>query len=502
MNTTGSKTLYRPALLYAGGEWIRSGEVLVDEQGIIERIGSKLDSKPDSGLGPGEPGSSAGPNRSAAALRVVELPGKALLPGLVNAHSHAFQRLIRGRTESREGRATGSCDFWSWRPTMYYAAGRLDPRQVFDVARMAFLEMALSGITAVGEFHYLHKGSDGRAYDDPNLLARQVIAAAQSVGIRIVLLRCAYLRSGFELPPDPGQRRFIESGAEFLRNMEALLQVRSAQVHFGVAPHSLRAVPLPELREIAEWTQAHRLPLHMHVSEQLAENAACLREYGATPVTLLEREGLLHSAFTAVHAVHVSPREIAALARAAVTVCSCPTTERNLGDGFVPADAMLAAGVSIALGSDSQAQIDPLEDARQLEYHLRLLRQRRAILDLGRDEPAGQMTAPSLAARLFRCATVDGARSLGLSGGELWTGRPADFFTVDLEDCSIAGATAADLLPLLVFALNRSAVRDVVVQGRSVLRDGRHPAQAEIVERYGQLHAAVWSGAGRSSDRP
>ena len=496
MNATGVRTLYRPSLLYAGGRWIRSGEVLVDEQGRIERIGSKPGSKPDSGLGQGKPGGSAESNSSTASLPVVELPGKALLPGLVNAHSHAFQRLIRGRAESREGRATGSCDFWSWRPTMYYAASRLDPQQVFDVARMAFLEMALSGITAVGEFHYLHNAPDGRAYDDPNRLARQVIAAAQSVGIRIVLLRSAYLRSGFQLPPDPGQRRFIESGAEFLRNMEALLQVQSAQVHFGVAPHSLRAVPLPELHRIAEWAQAHRFPLHMHVSEQVAENTACLREHGATPVTLLEREGLLHSAFTAVHAVHVTADEIAALARAAITVCSCPTTERNLGDGFVPVDAMLSAGVSIALGSDSQAQIDLLEDARQLEYHLRLLRQRRAILDL---EPAAQQ-APSLAARLFRCATSEGARSLALPCGELQPGWPADFFTVDLDDCSIAGASTEDLLPLLVFALNRSAVRDVVVQGRPVLRDGRHPAQTEIVERYRQAHAAVWSRAEGSSD--
>ena len=175
-------------------------------------------------------------------------------------------------------------DFWSWRGTMYHAAAQLDPQDVYDVARMAFLEMLLSGTTTVGEFHYLHNAPDGRPYDDPNLLSKQVIAAAQSVGIRIVLLRSAYLRSGYELPPDPGQIRFFESAAQFIKNTEALAD--AAEVPIGVAPHSLRAVPLRELKEIAAWTRERKLPLHMHVAEQVAENEACLREYGLTPVAL------------------------------------------------------------------------------------------------------------------------------------------------------------------------------------------------------------------------
>ena len=275
---------------------------------------------------------------------------------------------------------------------MYHAASRLDPQQVYDVARMAFLEMVLAGTTTVGEFHYLHNAPDGRPYDDPNLLAKQVIAAAESVGIRIVLLRTAYLRSGFELPPDPGQTRFFESSGAFLENMTALVKETSAHgpaVHLGVAPHSIRAVPLRELHEIAEWTRANRLPLHMHVAEQVAENTACVREYGATPVALLAREKILGSDFTAVHGVHVTAEEIAMLAGARTTVCSCPTTERNLGDGFVKADEMMAAGINMTLGSDSQAQIDPLEDARELEYHLRLVQQKRAILGSDWREDAG-----------------------------------------------------------------------------------------------------------------
>ena len=462
------KTLYRPELLYSDGRFVANGEVLVGEDGCVV-------------------GAIEGADISAA--KVVELPGKALLPGFVNAHSHSFQRLIRGKSESR---VVSGRDFWSWRGTMYHAASRLDPQQVYDVARMAFLEMVLAGTTTVGEFHYLHTAPDGRPYDDPNLLSRQVIAAAQSVGIRIVLLRTAYLRSGFELPLDPGQTRFFESSKAFLENMTALVvdgATWGETVHFGVAPHSIRAVPLNALHEIAEWTRAKKLPLHMHVAEQVAENAACVREYGATPVALLAKEGILGEDFTAVHGVHVTAEEIAMMAEAEATICSCPTTERNLGDGFVLADEILAAGIRVALGSDSQAQIDPLEDARELEYHLRLQQQKRAILD--------QVGGKSLAAQLFDCATVHGARSLAVRGGELTPGAFADFFTVDLKDVSIAGNSVEDLLPILVFSLNRSSIRDVVVNGRFILRDQRHALQDEIVARYRELHETVWSDSYR-----
>ena len=461
------KTLYRPELLYSDGRFVAGGEVLVGEDGCVVAAREGVD---------------------LSAVKVVDLPGKALLPGFVNAHSHAFQRLIRGKSESR---VVSGRDFWSWRGTMYHAASRLDVQQVYDVARMAFLEMVLAGTTTVGEFHYLHNAPDGQPYDDPNVLGKQVIAAAQSVGIRIVLLRTAYLRSGFELPPDPGQMRFYESSHAFLENMAALVrdgEGPGAQVQYGVAPHSIRAVPVRELHEIAAWARANKLPLHMHVAEQVAENAACVREYGATPVALLAKEGILGADFTAVHGVHVTAEEIAMLAEAGATVCSCPTTERNLGDGFVLADDMMAAGIRFALGSDSQAQIDPLEDARELEYHLRLQQQKRAILD--------QVEGKALAARLFECATIHGAASLQVASGELKPQAFADFFTVDLKDVSIAGNSADDLLPVIVFSLNRSAIRDVVVNGRFILRDQRHEHSEEIVSRYRELHEKVWSDAG------
>ena len=448
-------TLYRPELLYSQGAFAGEPAFLVGPKGNILAA--------DAGL----------------SAEMVSMPRKAVLPGFVNTHSHSFQRLIRGKSESR---AMSGRDFWSWRGTMYHAAAHLDPDEVYDVARMAFLEMLLSGTTTVGEFHYLHNAPGGRPYDDPNLLSKQVIAAAQSVGIRIVLLRSAYMRSGYQLPSDPGQIRFFESATQFIENMNAL--AAATDVPIGVAPHSLRAVPLRELKEIVAWSRARKLPLHMHVAEQIAENEACLREYGLTPVALLGREGLLGPDFTAVHAIHISKEEIGLLARSGTTVCSCPTTERNLGDGILVADQVMREGIGIALGSDSQAQIDPLEDARELEYHLRLDRQQRAILD--------QIGVQTLASRLFDCATVNGARSLGVNAGVVSPGSLADFFTVDLDDVSIAGHSGGDLLPLLVFSLDRTAIRDVVVNGRWVVRDGRHPLQEEIVSRYKELHKKLW----------
>jgi len=402
----------------------------------------------------------------------------------VNVHSHSFQRLIRGKSESR---IVSGKDFWSWRGTMYHAASQLDLQDVYDVARMAFLEMVLAGTTTVGEFHYLHNAPNGQPYDDPNLLCKQVIAAAQSVGIRIVLLRTAYLRSGHELPRDPGQIRFFESTSAFLENMGALIRDCSttpSAVRFGVAPHSVRAVPLADLRKVAAWSRENKLPLHMHLAEQVAENAACLREYGFTPVQLLNKEQLLGPDFTAVHAIHISTEEIEMLAEANATICSCPTTERSLGDGIIAADHIMAAGIRVAFGSDSQAQIDPLEDARELDYHLRLEQQERAILD--------QIAAQTLASRLFDCATVHGARALDLPGAGLIPGSFADFFTVDLNEASIAGHSAEDLLPIIVFALNRSAIRDVVVNGGFVLRDQKHVFQDEIISRYKETHRKVW----------
>jgi formimidoylglutamate deiminase len=449
---------FRPSLLYQDGGFVSGKHLNVDDDGRIT-------------------------DRAEDAVQI-PLSGKALLPGFINAHSHSFQRLIRGRTESR---VVSGKDFWSWRHTMYQAAAQLSPDDVYDVARMCFLEMVHAGITTVGEFHYLHNAPDGTPYDDPNLLAHQVIAAARSVGLRIVLLRSAYQRSGYQLPTDAGQQRFFEPTDAFLSNLASLrasYAADSAEVRFGVAPHSIRAVPLDELREIVSLARTNSLPIHMHVAEQVGENIECLKEYGHTPVELLAREGLLGDDFVAIHAIHLTPHEISAFADARAMVCSCPTTERNLGDGIVPVDALMKLGVRHALGSDSQAQIDPLEDARELDYHLRLAQQQRAVLD--------QIAAQPIAARLFDCATIHGGQALGITSGSLRPGEYGDMVSFDLEDISIAGHTPETLLPLLVFGANRATVCDVTVNGKIILSDGHHPLEEEIVSRYQEVYRKVW----------
>ncbi len=416
---------------------------------------------------------------------VVRLLGKALLPGLANAHSHGFQRLFRGRAE---GRAVGGDTFWSWREQMYRAAGFVSPESLYDVSRAVFLEMLLSGITVVGEFHYLHNQSSGRAYDDPNLLAKEVIRAAESVGIRICLLRAAYLRAGFEREPHPGQRRFYENGEAYLSNLEALIAAVQGrpQVTVGAAPHSIRAVPLEVYKQVAACADKEKIPLHTHISEQPAEIEACLAEYGQTPVSLAAANGILTPQTTLVHAIHLTDAEFEQVASAGSTICSCPTTERNLGDGIFPADQAVRLGIPVCYGTDSQAQIDILEDARQSEYHLRLERRERGILDNINGEP--------LAARLFHSATASGYRTLGLSGGSLAQGEPADFFTVGLDDIAILGLDAESLAEQAVFALGRSAIRDVAVQGRLVVEDGWHPSDHEIRSRYRAIQQRFANG--------
>jgi formimidoylglutamate deiminase len=414
----------------------------------------------------------------------IRLKNRVLLPGLVNAHSHAFQRVIRGRTERRSQHTNDS--FWTWREQMYAAANRLSPEDIYNASRMAFLEMALSGITAVGEFHYIHHAPDGSRYSDPNLLEREVIRAARDVGVRIALLRVAYARAGYEREANPQQVRFIEDSPEtYLKGLEQLLaapELKTGEAWIGVAPHSVRAVPLDYLKKVVDYANERGLVVHMHVAEQTAEVEACIEEYGRSPVALLDTEGLLSARFTAVHAIHVTPKAIGALARGGANVCACPTTERNLGDGVVPVDAYFNAGVAVSLGTDSQTQIDLLEDARELEYHLRLQRTARNIL-----APDSEADESALARRLFACATTSGASSIGFDGGTLEPGAPADFFTVDLDDPSIAGSATENLVANVVFSLSRTAIKDVVVGGERIVADGRHAQQEAIVQQFAEL---------------
>lgn len=418
------------------------------------------------------------------------LSNRALLPGLVNVHSHSFQRAIRARTEHR---TTAERDtFWTWREAMYHAANRLTPDDVQVVARMAFLEMLLSGITTVGEFHYLHHAPGGTPYADRNLLAHHVLGGAAEVGLRIVLLRTAYARAGWNKPPNPGQARFITpQPADFIADTESLrasapLLFPHAKASVAIAPHSVRALPLDYITEVASYARAEQLPLHMHVSEQPSEIDECLAEYHVRPIELLRDRSVLNPRFTGIHAIHITQAEVRALADSEARICACPTSERNLGDGAVPADRLMENGVGICFGSDSNIQIDLLEDARLLEYHLRMNRLERAVLA----PPSG---TGALAQRLFESATETGAAALATPVGTLEVGKPADFFAVDLNDASMAGADPTSLLNHVVFSLERTAIREACVGGEMQIRDGHHAREEEIVRDFGRLQRRLWS---------
>ena len=429
--------IFQPDFIFSGGR-VRAGAALSVRDGRVESVGSPP---------------------AHADAEVMPLPGRAVLPGLVTAHSHAFQRAIRGRTEHR---AHARDDFWSWREAMYAAAEKLSPEDLHAVSKLCFLEMARAGVTAVGEFHYLHRDAAGKPYTDPNELDLAVARAAREAGLRILLLRVAYARSGFRVPDNPRQKRFIEGSAdEYLENLEAL----SKQVSVGAAPHSVRACPAEWIREIAQEAFRRGWPLHLHVAEQEGEVEQCLAEHGTTPPLLLERLGALRDRTTAVHGVHLTPEDIGALGHARASVCACPTTERNLGDGVVRADLLLAAGARLCVGSDSEVQLSPLEDARQLEYHLRLVQQERAILDPEHGGPGG------LGAKLYGIASEGGMRALGLPGGALRPGEPADFIVVDLDDPSIAGANADDSMANVTFSMERTAIRETWVSGERLPLD-------------------------------
>jgi formimidoylglutamate deiminase len=466
--TASLESGWLPDLLYRDGRFVSGVAMFADRQGRITRFSA-----------------------SAEDLRAARrLPGRALLPGLINAHSHSFQRALRGRTEHRTSASRDT--FWTWREAMYHAAGSLSPEDLYDVSRMAFLEMLAGGITTVGEFHYLHHQPDGTPYAERNLLADQVVRAAGAAGLRIALLRTAYVRAGWRREPHPGQARFLTASPEqFLADTEALRASLAPSPDFawvGVAPHSVRAVPLPYLLETVRYARAHRLPVHMHVAEQPGEIEACRGEYGLRPIELLEQHGILDPFFTGVHAIHITAGEVAALAAARAHICACGTTERNLGDGIGPAENWVAAGVAACFGSDSNVQINLLEDARQLEYHLRLKLLERAVL-------APDSEPESLARRLFTGATETGAHSLGAPGGALAPGRAADFFTVALDDLSVAGSGGQSLLTHIVFSGERTAIREVYVGGKPVIEEGRHRLQAEIIDRFAAVQRRLWGSS-------
>lgn len=392
------------------------------------------------------------------APHAVSLPGLTL-PGLANTHSHVFHRAIRGRTQA------GAADFWQWRDVMYQAASRLTPDNLYALAKATYGEMLLAGITSVGEFFYVHHQGDGTPYADPNEMGLAVARAAIDAGIRVTLLDTCYLQASVDgAPPEGAQIRYSDgSWQAWAERVDALRSRLSGEplVRVGAAIHSVRAVPRAAMGPIAEFCRDRDMPLHAHVSEQPAENEACLAVFGLTPVELLAAEAVLSPSFTAVHATHLTDRDIELLGGATSFVSMCPTTERDLADGVGPAIRLAAAGSPLTVGSDGHMMIDLLEEGRAIELDERLVTGVR-----------GHLTAP----RIARAITTDGTRSIGWPADGLAAGSPADMTTIRLDSVRTAGARSGDVLAHVLFSASASDVDSVIVGGTHLVEDGTYLA--------------------------
>jgi formimidoylglutamate deiminase len=361
-----------------------------------------------------------------------------------NAHSHAFQRGLRGRGERASPNRDD--DFWTWRTEMFRLAEALDPASMRRAALETYREMVGAGYGVVGEFHYVHHQPDGTPYPEPNELALAVAEAAREAGLHIVLLPAAYNRGGWsedrDLPPAPGQRRFCDPDVDtFLARVDALRAWASSRagVEVGVAAHSVRAVPRDWLEAIASYSEQHAIVRHIHAHEQRRELKECQAEHGCSPIELLERTGFLGARASVIHGIHVSPDDVEIVARTGTTIVSCPTTEGNLGDGYPPAMAYAEAGVPLAIGSDSQVRIDPFEEARELETGSRRERELRSGLLASVGDLWGELCR-------------NGRRSVGIDGG-------TRAIEIDLEHPDLRGVEPVDISLALVTCASAGVVR-------------------------------------------
>lgn len=396
-----------------------------------------------------------------------------LLPAISNVHSHAFQRAIAGRT----GRAGPESDtFWTWRQQMYAFLDSIDADAFEAIAAQVYVEMLKAGYAAVAEFHYVHRDVDGKPYADPAELARRIAAAAATAEIDLALLPVYYAHSGFAgAPPTRGQRRFVQSLDEYARLVE-ILERDAARAGFrlGVAPHSLRAVTPDELDAIVALAP-HASPIHIHAAEQLAEVEACVAWSGARPIEWLLDHAPVDARWCVVHATHMTDDETRRLAASGAVAGLAPTTEADLGDGTFPARRYLDAGGAFGIGTDSNTIIDPWAELRQLEWAQRLATNTRNVL-AGAEVPVGQS--------LYARASAGGARALARTPGAIAPGARADFVVLEANDPGLAGHDAATLIDAAIFGPCRRPVRDVMVGGRWVVREGRHPHEDAILDRY------------------
>ena len=388
------------------------------------------------------------------------LPGP-ILPGLVDAHSHAFQRAFAGRAERREGEHD---DFWSWRDRMYGVALAITPDELRKIAAGLYRELLAGGYTQVCEFHYLHHDRDGRRHADPAAMSSALIAAAADAGIGLTLLPVLYERAGFTVPTLwPQQRRFA-SDVDFVLELRSAANAAAAGplVNAGVAIHSLRAATPAAMRELLRRLDGDAGPIHIHVAEQTAEVDDCLAATGARPIEWLTNQFALDARWQLVHATHARPTEIDAVAATGAGVVLCPTTEANLGDGVPDLPRWLAAGVPLAIGSDSQVCRSAAEELRWLEYTQRLALRRRNVAA----DPARY--GGSTAARLFERCLAGGAAAAGFARWGLQVGARADLLVLDTTTPGLADVPAPERLDAWVFATDAPAIAQTWVSGRRV----------------------------------
>jgi len=454
------RTLWTPQALLPTG-WARDVLLSIDAQG---RFSAVQVAQPEASL----------------AADVERLAGP-VLPGLVNVHTHAFQRAMAGLSDGYS--AERSDNFWTWREIMYRFLAALDPDDVEAIATWLYIELVRCGFTSVVEFHYLHHDASGQPYRDRCELSLRILRAAERAGIAITLLPVLYAHSGFGgAAPTPAQRRFIYDSDGYLRLLDDLHSRCqpgrfATPVRLGVAPHSLRAVTPAELAQVIAGISRldPAAPIHIHAAEQPAEVQACRQTLGAPPVAWLLDHAPLDSRFCLIHATHMTPDECDRLAASGAVVGICPTTEANLGDGLFAAPRYLEAGGRIAIGTDSNVGVDPFAELRLIEYGQRLSQGRRSVLSL-----AGE----SVAGTLVRRVLAGGAQAAAQPTSLLAPGARADLLVLDGDSPDLQGRKGDALLDALVFSPVASPIRDVYVAGRHVVQAGQHAAAAAAKRGY------------------
>jgi formimidoylglutamate deiminase len=463
--------------------WARGAFITVAADGIITQI----DSEPAHG------------SNTVSGSEVID---GIVVPGMANAHSHAFQRAMAGNTEFR---LSARDSFWTWRKAMYALANRIEPGDLQILATQLFVEMLKSGYTSVAEFHYLHHQRNGAPYAGANALWESIGNAATAAGIALTFLPTLYQTSDFGAQPlRAEQARFASDTDEFLRAVEDRVGAERRRPgvlspgagsggaaglqRTGVAFHSLRAVPLENLQRAALCLRQidPAMPLHIHVAEQLQEVKACLRETGRRPIELLLDTGLLTPHWCLVHATHATPAELKGVADADSSVCVSISTEANLGDGLFDTGRFLNAGGRLCVGSDSQSTVSPAEELRWLEYQQRLRKKRRGVL--------ATKSEPHVGTRLWRDAARHGAQAIGQPAGAIEVGRRADWLVLDAAHPSMAGAAIGTELDHLLFAGGDAAIRDVMVAGHWVIKDRRHEAEDRLRPQFKRLMHELGGG--------